>query len=191
MYKIADAEIEYNRSSKEWQLKLGRYCVAYPAGKNGKAAAMLNALFLVNRPVAELVKRVQKRNPHLGYRAINAGLLYHYDHVRSVHPDHKRMKSHILAEVLSQSKSRKDKGLTVYSIMRENGVLFCGCDDYGKELLGKTSRPICKHVIAYQMALVLDDLRYIDWRREDIDMTHRSGTVRSWVYVGNPQAIAI
>ncbi len=185
MYNIAESFVMYNRSDRQWQvwsqeqeyseaLVIGGV-ISFPAGKEGKRAAMLAALRNDRSDIADEVEAIIANHPHnepLIDRAIKAGQLVVAGNVRAPLP---LDAPHSYLGECCRVESQTTPG-EFYAISECAREMWCTCPDhenglkrqmlhqdhperpkYGAPWLGPPIGLACKHIIAWLICCSLSE----------------------------------
>lgn len=138
------ANVIYNRSDRRYELENEGELLTFPAGVNGRQQAFQTAVQLENGDLYEMATQMANDHPQLASRiwkaceiALNGGVTFSESG---------------LALVASQSSEYGD-----YAVQLVDGLYACDCEDFQGATavyMAGSDQPHCKHILAYQLALV-------------------------------------
>ena len=146
---IGETVVSYKRHEKGWQAVNGSLNQAYPAGPDGKLAALLDAIKHENVKLHQIVTGAIGKNPDWWKSWTKAATAIIND---MVHPPRKSGFDQI-AWIQSDSRDERDYDLHLY-----NQFIRCQCEAYQFKRAPQSARGqiCCWHVLAALLAIKAD-----------------------------------
>ncbi len=139
------ANVTYDRTKRRYEIIDGEETLTFPAGVDGRREAFQTAVQLLNPTLYGLAAKMAADHPQLGSRIWRAAEIVLTSGVTM---------NDGIAVVPSQSSEYGD-----YTVQTIDGLLTCDCQDFqgGTAVyMEGNDQPFCKHILAYQFAVVCD-----------------------------------
>lgn len=140
------ANVTYDRTNRRYEVIDGDETLTFPAGVNGRREAFQTAVQLLNPTLYGLAANMAADHPQLASRIWRAAEIVLMLGVTIKDG---------LAIVPSQSSEYGD-----YTVQTIDGLMTCDCQDFQGATavyMKDNDQPFCKHILAYQFALVCFD----------------------------------
>lgn len=139
------ANVIYNRSDRRYEVASGNETLTFPAGVDGRREAFQAAVQVENPDLHDLASKMADDHPQLASRIWRAVEIVLTDGVTFTNG---------IGLVVSQSSEYGD-----YTVQFVDGLYTCDCQDFQGATavyMEGSEQPYCKHILAYQLALVCD-----------------------------------
>ncbi|MBK8989288.1 MAG: hypothetical protein IPM39_25025 [Chloroflexi bacterium] len=139
---VGNTLIEYDRSAREWQARTNTQTLAFPAGEQGKQAAIATAIAAADPELHQALSEMLKRYPALGSRVWRMGMLILAGHIQFIQEDD------VIAHVKSYSQPD-----TQYEVRWSGRNYYCGCQDFHNPNCPRVrwrDQRVCIHIGAVQ-----------------------------------------
>lgn len=149
---IGKFTIKYNKSDRQWHALNGRHTAQFPAGDDGKHAAIEHAIKHTHTDLHTAITRMIEKRPFLASRGWKAA--------QTVIAGHVANSEHWEAVALTGRVKSQSKNFWYQIVKLQGGRLSCNCHDWldGHAPSGPGG-PLCKHIIAYRLYTHLGSTR--------------------------------
>lgn len=137
------ANVIYNRSGRCYEVATNDETLTFPAGVDGRRQAFQTAVQLENAALHALALQMASDHPQLANRIWKACEIVLTGDV---------VLQDGIAVVPSQSSEYGG-----YTVQTADGLICCDCEDFQGATavyIAENEQPFCKHILAYQFALV-------------------------------------